>query len=233
MAVALAARGVWRKLAPGEFTDLDEALLDIDAERPEFVERALGLLAGISPDEEHRARVLRKVYGIIAKNDGNLSLKGIPALVTWADRTFKDALYGTIRPEPKVPNPLSDPVRRATAMRVAGATKEPSALLPLIVCLESNTDGGTAAEAIKQYGTVAEEHVIRLLFRGKPEVQTWCCEMLKSIGTSRCQPALLRMVWLSKDASTKQMARETLDVVRERLAAEEDKAANTEKVEGR
>src|SRR6185369_11091615 len=99
-------------------------------------------------------RVLRKVYGIVAKNDGDMSTKAVPALIGWSTKAFRESLFATIRPEPKVPNPLADPVKRATAMRVAGVTKEPTALLPLIVCLESNTEGPTAAEAIKQYGSV-------------------------------------------------------------------------------
>jgi HEAT repeat protein len=243
--VAVAAREVWRKLAPGEFTELDEALLDLDAERPEFVARALEMLAKMEPNsadpeselrksyEDQRARVLRKVYLIVAKNEGEAASRAIPALIAWSTKQYRDSLFGSIRPEPKVPNPLSDPVKRVTAMRVAGATKEPTALMPLVVCLEANTETTTATEAIKQYGSVAEEQVIRLLFRCKPEVQQACCELLKTIGTARCQPALLRIVWLAKDPGAKQMARETLAAIQERLAAERDKAMNAEKVEGR
>jgi HEAT repeat protein len=217
-ASALAAREVWRKIEPGAFPPVAEALYDLDG-RKEFVTRALATLKTLPPDD-HQKTIAKKLFDLmLADSDPDTRTSALEALQTWADADVKDALIARLKGD-------LDESQRALAIQLAVFFKDPRAVKPLCDCLAAGQNLSVVLPALREFDTLPEEYLMPLLAKADGAVRANCFDLLQAIGTRRCFGVLSALMKdKTTDAPTRQRAKETLINITRRLNTAEAQAA--------
>jgi HEAT repeat protein len=215
-AVAAAARAVWRKLAPGALTPVDEAMMDLNGGEREFVAKAVELLKRTPVDPARRAAVSKRLFELMTEPG---SAEPVPtlareALEAWADSPTKSRIATAIGPD-------SPDGVRGHALKLALAFRDVRAIRPLVQCLGQGRDVERVFEGLAAFGPAAEDQLIRLLSVGRGNVMVDACALLRDIGTRRCFAILAPLAnGKEVDEQTKRLAKETMIAINRRLNTE-------------
>jgi HEAT repeat protein len=208
--VALAARDVWRKLEPGVLPPIDEALMDLDGEK-ELLIRALTALAKL-PVDDHQAIISAKLYAIVMGNgEKPIPSLACDALVVWADAVTRERLIAALKPD-------AEDGKRAYAIRLAVEFKDPRAVRPLCECLAQGRDMDEVMDALREFGTLSETFLMRLVSTGDSGLRVKLFNLLREVGTRRC---FMVIAPLANNKNTepelKKQAKETIIAINRRL----------------
>jgi hypothetical protein len=211
-AVALAAREVWRRLAPDELTAIDEAVLDLDAADKEVVLKALAVIKDTPIDPTRQAAVARRLFDVvIGGREQPIPESARLTLETWADGRVKDLAVLALRSE-------MDDAKRGQAILLVTKFNDARAVRPLCELLAGGRNGELVVDALRALGPASEEGLMRLFSTGDPTMQATCCELWREIGTRRCFAALYPVtVSKTADEQAKKRAKETIVAITRRL----------------
>jgi hypothetical protein len=84
----------------------------------------------------------------------------------------------------------ADPKTRETALKTLGKLKDPTSIPSVARRLTDPKDRKFASEALKAFGSPAEEEVVKYLQQPEKEVRVEVCRILHKIGTKASVPAL-------------------------------------------
>ncbi|HSI36681.1 MAG TPA: HEAT repeat domain-containing protein [Tepidisphaeraceae bacterium] len=183
LAVAKAARELWRQFEPGALPPMDEAMLDLNSEKPERRAEALAALAKIKPDPAKQAEMAKRMYDLATTGD-NAAVQAAArtALVVWANKEVRDATVQAIA--------TGDEGVRKAAIWLAMELKEARAADAVCELLGKGVSP-ELVEALKRFGPPAEDGAVRLLIStNEPGVAAAACEVLGAVGTRKCVQTL-------------------------------------------
>ncbi|HYE19028.1 MAG TPA: HEAT repeat domain-containing protein, partial [Tepidisphaeraceae bacterium] len=181
--VAKAARDLWRQFEPGALPPMDEAMLDLNSEKPERQADALAALAKVKPDAAQQAVLAKRMYDFATTGDNaELQAAARKALVTWANQDVRDATVQAIA--------TGDEVVRKAAIWLAMELKESRAADAICELLGKGASGDLV-EALKKFGPAAEDGTIKLLVStNDPGIAAAACDVLGAVGTKKCVQTL-------------------------------------------
>jgi len=184
LAVAKAARELWRKFEPAALSAVDEAVMDLTSSKADRQLDALTALVAIKPDQTNVA-LPKRLYELATEGaDAKVQAAARKALVTWANAEVRDAVLTSISPA------VSD-AQRKSAMVLAVELREMRAVSLLCECVGQNLSAIEAAEALKQFGAAGEELLLKLLNTTNQEaVAIRVCDILQTVGTRKSAPVL-------------------------------------------
>jgi HEAT repeat protein len=208
-AVSAAAQQLWRKLTPDDVSAVDFALLDLGSTNPERLKRGLVALTQTKPDAHQRAVSRRLVELATESSEPPVQELAAKALLVWASRDAKDALITLVSPD-------ADPAKRPRATALLSDLKETRAIPALCDCAARGTDWLQVSDALRRFGSDAEDGLIKLLRSDDRLVFTRACDLLRDVGT-RKSLAPLGVIALNGDRLRSTMARDTAAEINRRL----------------
>ncbi len=79
---------------------------------------------------------------------------------------------------------------RPTALEALARSKDPEVIARIVAVGQDRAVRSQAMKAIRDYGPLAEPALINLLKDESPDARTFACQMLDTVGTEKCLPAL-------------------------------------------
>ena len=204
-----AARAALRKIAPREFDEVGEALMDLETDNWMIQRPALEKLAAAKPDER-RDTVAPALEKLLTGHASTLTADDVAkALAVWANDKTATNLLPLLEEN-------GDRNARHAAMKVLGRLKAVEAVEPIRRWLLLDTQ--PAVEALTAIGTPAEEVVIDAMADENVQVRRAAVDILREIGTTKCLRILSMAAADRFDTIIARSARDAMQAVRDRAA---------------
>jgi hypothetical protein len=165
---------------------------------------ALRDLQQITPNER-RAEVVGMLVGMLKEKDKEIRGGAADALAVWGSKENVPALLAALLDKTKFSG-------LDRVMRTLGKFKDERAVEPLAAWLEDAGDRGSAAEALKEMGPMAETAVLARLNHPDDQTKTAACNVLRVIGTRQSLPALEKLA-SHPDFNVSQTAKDTIKIL--------------------
>jgi hypothetical protein len=165
---------------------------------------ALRDLQKITPNER-RAEVVGMLEGMLKEKDAGIRGGAAEALAVWGGKENVPALLAALQDKTKFSG--LDKV-----MMTLGKFKDERAVEPLAAWLEDPGDRGSAGDALKLMGPMAEHAVLAKLDHPDNQTKMAACNVLRVIGTRQSLPALEKLA-SHPDNVVRQTAEDTIKII--------------------
>lgn len=197
---------------PPEGDFIGRVLYDLKAPRSSHCREALNRLQRTPPDPARRAEVAAAIEPVLKAPEGFTQIAALQALALWGGKENTPAILPLLRD--------NNIFVVSETLKALAVIKDPSTAESVAAFLAIDQYSGQAVVTLKALGTPAESAVLKYLDHGMETPRRRALEVLKSIGTEACIPAVREVLRKSGDRGFDAMlAREVLARVETPAAA--------------
>lgn len=189
---------------------VERALIQLKSNDAYERRRGAETLSTIDSQHPRRADVLKALKDLYRQNDSIAGSAVARALIPWAGPGEVPELLELLDPK-KMPSSI----HRTAVVTKLGEFKDPRAIKPLAGAFRELSTRQAATEALKRFGSAAEDEVILVLKDNNILTRRVAIDLLKEIGTKKSLPALEE---LSQDRNplTARQAKDAIEAIKAR-----------------